>query len=81
VPHGELGSVIASFTIYGCENGVRVVLESERNGWRKLLGSDRAEYVATDISDLVMVFERILGNDKVAAQLAKYLNRQMAVKD
>lgn len=74
MPRSEYGDMIVCLTIYGCENGVRVVLDLERSGWRKITGSDRVEYVATDMSDLESILtERVLGRQKVAEKLEKCL--------
>jgi hypothetical protein len=72
---GELGNPIANFEMYGCENGVKVVLEVGRKGWRQLLGPVKLEFVAMNMPDLVMVFEKILGNEKVASELEKYFGK------
>jgi hypothetical protein len=76
---GELGNTIAVFEMYGCENGVKVVLEVGRKGWRKLLGSVKLEFVAMNMPDLVMVFEKILGNEKVASELERYFGKPQIV--
>ena len=78
----EKSGAIAQIRILGCANGVTVTLETERQGLiGRVRGPDLTEYVARDLPDLEMVFQRIMGNERVAAALSRCFEGRLAVKE